>query len=452
LDDLKTQSYLSVKAFFISSAAWFVLGTSAGFIDATHLMAPELIDNIPGLFFGRLRPMHTNMVIFGFVGTGLLGTTHYILPTLVRVPLFSERLGLFNIFLWNTSIAAGTILLGYGYNQSREYAEWPWIVDIGILLSLALMFINLLLTAIRRKEKTLYVSNWYFFASLVFLFFIYFFGNAVWNPSTGSITGIPDANLAWFYGHGLVGLFLTPLAVGAAYYVIPLVSRSPLYSHTASLVGFWTILVIYNHIGTHHILQAPVPTWLKVLSITGSIGMIIPVATVLINLWLTMRGRLAYLHADIGGKFVFSGLVWYLIVCIQGPLQSIPTIQRVTHFNNWTVAHSHIGVLGFSGFIALGTMYFILPRITGRPIFNSRLADVQYWLVLFGITAFFVVLTPAGLLQGNSWYNGEPVYRVLPELHVYMVIRAATGLLIVAGSYIGFYLVLRSIFSPKRKR
>ncbi len=451
MKELQKQSYLTVKALFLSSMAWFVLGTSAGFIGATHMMAPELLANIPGLFFGRLRPMHTNMVIFGFVGTGLIGTTHYILPTLVRVPLFSETLGILSVGIWNISIAAGTILLGYGFNQSREYAEWPWIVDIGILISLFLFFVNLLMTAVRRREKTLYVSNWYFLGSLVFLFFIYFFGNAVWNPATGSVTGIADANLAWFYGHGLVGLFLTPLAVGAAYYIVPLVSRSPLYSHTISLIGFWTILMIYNHIGTHHILQAPVPTWLKVLSVTGSIAMIIPVATVLINLWLTMRGRLAYLHADIGGKFVFAGLVWYLIVCIQGPLQSLPVIQRVTHFNNWTVAHSHIGVLGFAGFIALGTIFFILPRITGKPLFNPRLADVQYWLVLFGITAFFVVLTPAGLLQGNSWYNGETVYRVLPELHVYMVIRAATGLLIVASAYIAFYLVFRSIFSPERK-
>ncbi len=448
---LKYQSYVTVKAFFLSAMAWFVLGTSAGFIDATHLMAPELLANIPWIFFGRIRPIHTNIVIFGFAGTTLLGCAFYILPTLVRVPLFSEALGLFSVLLWNATIASGTVLLAFGYNQGREYAEWTWGVDIGILACLLLFFFNLLMTAIQRKEKILYVSNWYFFATLVFLFFIYFFGNAMWHPSTGAITGIPDANLAWFYGHGLVGLFLTPLAVGAAYYVVPLLSRSPLYSHTASLVGFWTILLLYNHIGTHHILQAPVPTWLKVVAITGSIGMIIPVAVVLVNLWLTMRGRLAYLHSDIGGKFVFAGLVWYLIVCIQGPLQAIPSIQRVTHFNNWVVAHAHIGILGFAGFIGIGTMYFILPRITGKALYNPRLADVQYWMVLLGISAFFVILTPAGLLQGNAWYNGEMVYRVLPEIHIYMVLRAATGLLVVASAYIGFYLVFMSIFSSKRK-
>ncbi len=444
-----TGSYGTVKAFFISSMAWFVVGASLGFICATHLMAPELITDIPGLVFGRLRPMHTNIVIYGFVGAGLIGCAHYILPVLMRTPLFSERLGQLSLLVYNSSILCGTILLGFGLNQGREYAEWTWVVDIGLLSSLLLMFVNLFMTAVRRREKILYVSNWYIFASIIFIFFIYFFGNAVWNPSTGAITGIPDGILAWFYGHGIVGLFLTPLAVAVSYYVVPLVCRTPLYSHTASLVGFWSILVIYTHIGAHHLLQAPVPTWLKVVAITGSIAMFVPVLTVLVNLWLTMRGRLAYLHASIGGRFIMAGLVWYLLVCIQGPLQSLPAVQRVTHFNNWEIGHAHIGVLGFSGFIAIGGIYFILPRITGRAIHNPRLADAQFWMVLLGITAFFIILTPAGLLQGNSWYNGEYVYRVLPEIHVYMVLRAATGLLIVASAYIGIYIVLRNIFSGR---
>ena len=199
-----------------------------------------------------------------------------------------------------------------------------------------------------REEKLLYVSIWYAFGALIFTFFIYFFGNAVWNPRTGAITGMPDGILAWFYGHGVVGLFLTPLAVGLAYYVIPIVSRAPLFSHAVSLVGFWTILMFYPHIGTHHLLQTPAPTWLKIVAITGSIGMLIPVFAVLVNLWLTMRGKLGQIHADIGGKFVFAGLVWYLFVCLQGPFQALPSVQTVTHLTNWVVAHSHIAVFGFS--------------------------------------------------------------------------------------------------------
>jgi cbb3-type cytochrome c oxidase subunit I len=450
LESFKTEPHGTVKAFYLSSAIWFVVGTSMGFIDATHLAAPDLLGNIPWLVFGRVRPMHTNLVIFGFVGTALLGSAIYMVPVLARAALHSERLGQLSLLVWNLSIIAGTVLLGMGYTQSREYAEWVWPVDVGVMLSLTLIFYNLLRTIARRRENVLYVSVWYVFAGLVMTWLIYFFGNAMWNPSTGAITGMADGILAWFYGHGVVGLFLTPLAVAVAYYVVPIVTRSPLYSHTLSLFGFWTILTIYTHIGTHHILQTPVPTWLKVVAITGSIGMLIPVSTVLMNLWLTMRGRLGYLHADIGGKFVMAGLVWYVLTCIQGPLQSLPIIQRVTHLNNWVVAHAHMGVLGFSGTVALGGIYFVLPRITGGPIYSKRLADFQYWLVLLGMAGFFVVLTPAGLIQGNGWLNGETVYRLLPEIHVYMVLRASVGILLLSGAWIGLYNIFMTLFGRSR--
>ena len=396
--------------------------------------------------------MHTNAVIFGFVGSGLLGAALFLVPALLRTPLYSERLGKASLWVWNLSIVAGTVTLSLGHTQSREYAEWIWPVDVGILLAFALMFGNLLATAARREEKMLYVSVWYVFASLIFTFFIYFFGNAVWNPGTGALVGMPDAILAWFYGHGVVGLFLTPLAIAIAYYVVPIACRSPLYSHTLSLIGFWTLLTIYTHIGTHHLLQTPVPTWLKVLAVSGSIAMLIPVMTVLVNLWLTMRGRLGYIHADIGGKFVMAGLVWYILTCIQGPLQALPTVQQVTHLNNWVIAHSHLGVLGFSGTIALGGIFFILPRLTGKPIYSVRLADVQYWLVLLGMAGFFTVLTAAGLIQGNGWLNGETVYRLLPEIHVYMVLRASIGLLLWSGAIIGLYNVAMTIYSRRSPR
>ncbi|MGC8494566.1 MAG: cbb3-type cytochrome c oxidase subunit I [Syntrophobacteraceae bacterium] len=341
--------------------------------------------------------------------------------------------------------------MALGYSQGREYAEWIWPVDIALLIALVLMAANLTRAAITRKEPTLYVSVWYILATMVFIFGTYFFGNAVWDPSTGAITGLADAQLAWFYGHSLVGLFLTPLAVAAAvaYYVIPIVVRAPLYSHTLSLIGFWSILVIYNTLGAHHILQTPIPTWLKMLAITDSIAMFVPVYIVLFNLWLTARGRLGYIHANMGGKFVMAGLVWYLLVCTQGPLQALPIVQRVTHLNNWTVGHSHLGVLGFAGTIALGGMWFIIPRITGRPIYSTVLADIQYWLVLLGMAGFLAVLTIAGLIQGNSWRNAEAVQKALPQIHVYMILRAGIGVLIVGGAYIGLYNVVRSFWPVK---
>ena len=442
-------TYATVRGFFVTSAVWFVLAACFGIIMATALVTPDLIKNISWLVFGRIRPIHTNAMIFGFVGSALLGVAHYFVPALVRSPLYSEKIGRATLWIWNLALIIGGITLSLGYTQSREYAEWIWPVDILILLAFTLMFYNMLQTVRFREERLLYVSIWYVFGALIFTFFIYFFGNAVWNPRTGSLIGMPDAILAWFYGHGIVGLFLTPLAVAVSYYVIPIVSRGPLFSHTLSLLGFWSILMFYPHIGTHHLLQTPAPTWLKIVAITGSIGMLIPVQVVLVNLWLTVRGRLGNIHADMGGKFVFAGLVWYMLVCLQGPLQALPFVQQLTHLNNWVVAHSHIAVFGFSGFIGLGGLYFILPRITGRPLYSSALANVQYWLLLFGLSGFFLVLTIAGLIQGNAWLSGETVYRTLPQIYVYFVLRAGFGVLILSGAAIGLYNILRSLYGTR---
>jgi cytochrome c oxidase cbb3-type subunit 1 len=441
---LKIEENGTAKLFFLSSALWFCLGTLEGFTCATQLVIPDLFGGIPGMVFSRVRPMHTTTMIFGFAGSALLGCAHYILPSVLRTSLWSEKLGKISLWIYNLAVLTGIVPLAYGYSQGREYAEWLFPANVLVLLAMALMFLNFLQTAANRQEKLMYVSSWYIFAGLVYTWFIYFFGHAVFNFK-GAITGLPDAILAWFYGHGIVGLFLTPLAIAIAYYVVPRVARSPLYSHVLSLVGFWTILVIYTSIGTHHLLQTPVPVWLKTMAVSGSIAMLIPVITVLVNLWLTMRGRLGLFHADIGGKFVMAGLVWYILTCTQGPIQALPIVQRVTHLNNWVIAHSHMGVFGFSAMIGLGGVYYILPRITGKPLYSGRLADVQYWLLILGMTGFFFVLTAGGLVQGNSWLNGETVYRTLPMIHIYFILRAAIGLLFIGAAFIGLYNIIRSI-------
>jgi len=443
--------YGTVRGYFLSAAGWLVVGTVGGFIGAIELVAPDLLGNISWLVFGRLRQVHTNVNMFGFVGTGLLGAAHYLVPALLRTPLHSERLGKLTLILWDIAIAVGVVTLSMGQTQNREYAEFIWPVDIGVLVVLALVFYNLFQTLRQRKEALLYVSVWYVFGGLIFTFFTYLFGNAIWNPDTGSISGIPDAILAWFYGHNILGFFFTPLAVAAAYYIIPIACRAPLYSHTLSLIGFWSILLLYSHIGTHHLIQAPAPTWLKVVAITGSVGMIVPVMTVLVNLWLTMKDRLGYLYSDIGGKFVLVGTVWYLLTCLQGPLQSLPYVQRLTHFTNWVIAHAHMGVFGFSGSIAFGAMYFILPRITGKPLYSKKLAEIQYWLFLVGMIGFFTVLTTAGLIQGNGWLNGETVYRILPQIHLYMILRASLGILLIGGAVLGVYNIAMSICALRGK-
>ena len=188
-------------------------------------------------------------------------------------------------------------------------------------------------------------------------------------------------------------------------------------------------------------------SWLKVVAIVDSVAMVIPVMAFLINIWYTARGKLGLIHEDIGGKFVFTGTIMYFIVSMRGSLMALPDVQRVTHFSHWVVGHAHVGVLGFAGMIALGGLYFIIPRITGKPLFSRFLADLQYWMILIGVSGFAIVLTISGLIQGHAWLNGETVYRVLPQVHVYNIIRAALGLLIFLSAVSGFYNIFRSLFS-----
>ena len=436
----------TAKAFTLTSALWFAAATSLGMIGAGYLIAPDFLANIEYIHFGRVRPMHINAVLFGFVTPGLLAAAFYYFPKLLRTELFSHKLGVFSAIFWNITVAAGIIGIALGHTQGREYAELAWPVDIMVVISFAMVAFNILMTIRQRKESILFVSIWYTTAAMVLTSITYCLGNVIWKPDTGALVGIPDAILLWFYGHNIFGLLLTPMALGIAYYALPIATRSPLYSHTLSLLGFWSLIIVYTHIGTHHLLQVPVPTWLKTISIVDSVAMVIPVMIVLINLWYTVKGKLGDIHADIGAKFIFTGTIFYFFVNIQGSMMALPHVQRITHFNNWVVGHAHIGVLGFAGVTALGGLYFILPRITGKPLYSRFLADVQYWLVLTGVTGFAVVLTTVGLIQGNAWYNGETLYRTLPEIQPYYILRASLGTFIMIGAYLGLYNVVRSLY------
>jgi cytochrome c oxidase cbb3-type subunit 1/cytochrome c oxidase cbb3-type subunit I/II len=436
----------TAKAFTLTSALWFAGATTFGMIAAGYLIAPDFLANVEYIHFGRVRPMHVNAVLFGFVTPGLLAAAFYYFPKLLRTEIYSHKLGVFSAIFWNITVAAGLIGIAMGHTQGREYAELPWPVDIMVVISFSMVVFNILMTVRQRKESILFVSIWYTTAAVVLTSVTYCLGNVIWKPDTGALVGIPDAILLWFYGHNIFGLLLTPMALGIAYYALPIATRSPLYSHTLSLLGFWSLIIVYTHIGTHHLLQVPVPTWLKTISIVDSVAMVIPVMIVLINLWYTVKGKLGEIHADIGAKFIFTGTIFYFFVNIQGSMMALPHVQRITHFNNWVVGHAHIGVLGFAGVTALGGLYFILPRITGKPLYSRFLADVQYWLVLIGITGFAVVLTTVGLIQGNAWYNGETLYRTLPEIQPYYILRASLGTFIMIGAYLGLYNVVRSLY------
>jgi cytochrome c oxidase cbb3-type subunit 1 len=450
---ISSEPYATSRAYLVSGAIWAVIGATVGLYAALSLVAPDLLSQRPELSFGRLRPLHVNAVIFGFVYTFLLGGAACIVPRLCRVEgLWSERLGTANVLLWNLVLVAAVFTLPFGMTQGREYAELinpiDWMVEISILL----YAVNIYMTILRRKERILYVTLWYVAGGLAWTLSVYFLGNMMFKATPPfALTGIIDSIWLWFYGHNVVGLILTPLAVGMAYYVLPRATKTPVWSHQLGLMGFWILLVIYTHTGTHHLLQAPVPRWLKVISVVDSIMLVVPVSAVLLNLWLPLRGRWSYLHSDVGARFVFAGTIWYFLTCFQGPLQSLPSVQRLTHFTHWVVGHAHIAILGFAGFIAVGTTYTVLPLVTKKPIYSRRLADLQYWAMLIGLTLMFLDLTVAGLVQGSQWLNGEAMYRVVPQMTIYMIIRAVSGIGILSGLLLQAYNVLMTVFAPARE-
>lgn len=435
----------SAIAFLVAGAAWFVVGSLYGMVSAIHLVAPEFFSNIPWLVFGRERPIHVNTMLYGFVGTMLIGCGLYYVPALLKTRLWSEPLAWVSFLFWNLVILSGPLTFSFGFTQGREYNEYVWWADVALMLAVVLMICNLVMTIVNRSEPQLYVSVWYFMATFLWTAGNYPIGNVMWRPATGAMPGLIDSIFLWFWGHNLPGLLITPLATGAAYFVIPRVARTPLNSHTLSLLGFWFLVALYTHIGGHHVLQSPIPNWLKLVSIVDSIAMVVPVSIVVLNLWLTARFRGVRIWGDPAARLVMTGVAWYALTCIQGPLQSLPYLQRVTHFNNWTVGHAHIAMLGFGGFIALGAMYHILPLVTGRSLYSQRLVSLQFGLITFGLTGFFLVLTAAGLLQGGAWHNGEMVYRVLPQLAPYMISRAALGIFILTGAVAGLFNVVMTV-------
>lgn len=447
---LPTEKGSASRRFFLTSAIWLFVGVLFALVAALALLAPDIFPAYAQFSFGRLRPTHINIVVFGFLLSAYFGGFLYVVPTVCKTELFSERLANFAVWFWNLVVLGMVYALSHGYTQGREYAEAPWIIDMGVLAAVAVLVVLVFGTVARRKEKLLYVSVWYISGGLLWTFFVYAVGNVVWSPGSGSWTGMNDQILLWFYGHNVVGLVITPQAVALAYYILPRATRSPLYSHTLSLIGFWALIVMYTHTGTHHLLQAPVPQWLKVLSIINSIALLLPVFAFLTNIWFTVRGKLDLVFENNGAKFVFIGTVWYFLTCLQGPFHSLPSVQKVTHFTQWVVAHAHMALLGFAGSIAIGAVYYILPSVTGRKLYSERLADAHFWLTLVGGLGIFASLTAAGLIQGEAWANGEVVYRVLSSLENYFIVRGISGVLVLVGALLFIFNVVKTITGKTR--
>ena len=435
--------------FMLSAALWLVIGVSMGLVLALQFVFPDLFRGISWLVFPRLRQAHTNTVMFAWLSGGMMGLWLYIVPRLTGRRLWSETLGNVCMALWNIALLVGIVSILTAHTQSREYAELIWFIDIAVMVVLVLNMFNLYMTITQRVEQKLYVSLWYISGTLIWMPLLYFIGNVMWNPPTGALTGINDTIFNWFYGHNVLGLWFTTGLLPVIYYVVPRETRTPLYSHFLSLVGFWGIAFFYTGVGAHHLLWAPIPYWLKTIAVAESIGMILPVVAFMMNIYLTMRGNWNRFFSSVPLRFVITGWAAYILVSYQGSHQALRGINLLTHFTQYVPGHAHLALMFFSASVIIGGMYYVIPRIYDCEIYSRTLANVQYSIYVVGFIFFFAGFLLTGLVQGTSWvHQGLPVWEVMPGLRHYMALRASGGGLLV----ISFVLFSYNIFATVWQR
>jgi cbb3-type cytochrome c oxidase subunit I len=450
------------KAFMLSAIVWLVIAITLGFIQAIEFIAPDFAAGIPWLVFPRIRQVHVNGLALGWLSMAMIGGWYYIVPRLTKSKLHSERLGLVTMWLWNIALMIGLIGLLAGFTQAREYAELAWPVDIGVLLVLLLTGYNLLMTIAKREEKDLYVSLWYVIGSLIWFPIVFAIGNVVWglpeswtltgilnNP--GALAGLNDAIWGWFYGHNILGLWFTTGAIPLLYYIVPRETKRPLYAYKLALIAFWFLAFFYTAVGTHHILQAPVPEWLKTVSVVTSMGLLIPVGAFIINMFMTVRGQWRKAYYSIPLRFALTGTLFYLLVSFQGATQALRGFNQYIHFTNYSVAHAHLALLGFVAYTMWAAVYYILPRIAGHALFSERLAWTHWWLTTVGFLGFFLVLTAAGLAQAAGFAQGIPVIQILPGIRPLLIGRAAAGTVIIAAQYLFAFNMARTLAGKRAK-
>jgi cbb3-type cytochrome c oxidase subunit I len=424
-------------ALFASSAVWIIIGGAMGLTLALEFVFPDIFRGVPWLVFSRLRSAHVNTVLFGVLSSGMLGAIFYIVPRLTGRQLWSERLARFTVWFWNATVAAGVLGILTAHSQGREYAEFIWIIDCAVVAGLVLVTVNIYATIHHRVERKLYVSLWYIIGTLVWMPLLYIIGNVMWNPPYGAVMGVNDAIYNWFYGHNVLGLWFTTGFLPIIYYLVPKETRTPLYSHTLSLIAFWSIIFFYTGVGGHHLIWTPLPYWLKTIAVAMSIGMFIPVVSFMMNIFLTMRGNWNRVITSIPLRFVVTGWAAYILVSYQGSHASLRSMNLLMHFSQYVPAHGHLSLVFFSASVMMGAAYYIIPRIYDCRIYSRFLANVQFAFYAIGFFLFFMGFTFTGLVQGSSWvHGGLPIWGVLPTLKPYMALRAVGGALL----YLSFLL------------
>ncbi len=435
------QEYPSARWFIISSVVFFVITTLVGVVVSLKFLLPELMGSVEWLTFGRMRPLHVNGVLFGWLLAADMGLCFYVVPKLCGTRLFSEKLGLATVILFDLVVlgAVGTTL--GGITQGMEYAELPFVLDIGVVVVWVMFGFNIFATIATRKHEKIYVSLWYIMGAVIWTAFVYISGNL----TTHLVAGINQANINWFYVHNAVGLIFTPIGVALAYYFIPKASGSPLYSHRLSMVGFWTIAFIYVWTGAHHMIHGPISQWLQTVAILFSVMLMIPVWTVVWNFYGTVSGKWDKVRAEPILKYLMAGTTFYVLTCFQGPMHSLRTVSAIVSKTDWVVGHAHMAVLGAFSFFAIAGCLYAVPLITGKRLHSNKLANTHFWLMLLGGLLYFVSLWIGGFIQGLQWNDITiPFIDTVVYQQPYWAARAVAGVLIFAGVVLFFYNIVRT--------
>lgn len=412
---------------------------------ATLLFSPEVQDWIPWglrgiLSFGRLRPLHVNVLIFGWLSLAYAGAMLYITSRLTGAPLFSLTLARLTLWLWNLLLALAGLTLLLGMNQGREYAEMVWGLDVLFVAVIVMLGVNLWGMVARRRELKLYVSVWNFMAATLILIPVYVVGNKMWDLS-GAYTGMNDNIINYFYVHNLFNAWFTTGGIGLALYLMPRLLNKPLYSHGLAMWGLWSVWT-----GQHHQLWSPAPDWLELLTVVFSMLAIIPTTAFMWNFYKTMEGSWHKVGQDVALRFFVVGVIFWGYTCIQGLAQSLRSFSLHVHFTNWVVGHSHLAFVGDYSLWAFALIYLILPELTGQPeltsrpelvgqrLYSRKLAEWHFWLTLVGLTIFMVSLWLGGMVQGRQWLSGGiPFIESVRAMSPYFAWRLLGGILIGAG-------------------
>ncbi|MFZ6778446.1 cytochrome-c oxidase, cbb3-type subunit I [Undibacterium sp. Ji83W] len=456
-----TYNYRVVRQFSVMAVVWGIVGMLVGVVIATQLAWPEFLGGIPWLSYGRLRPLHTNAVIFAFGGCALFGTSYYVVQRTSNVRLFAEGLAEFTFWGWQLVIVAAAISLPMGFTQGKEYAELEWPIDLLIAVvwvSYAVVFFG---TLVKRKVEHIYVANWFYGAFIIAVAVLHIVNSAAipvsFMKSYSAYSGVQDAMVQWWYGHNAVGFFLTAGFLGMMYYFIPKQIERPVYSYRLSIVHFWALIFTYMWAGPHHLHYTALPDWAQSIGMVFSLILLAPSWGGMVNGIMTLSGAWSKLRSDPILRFLIVSLSFYGMSTFEGPMMAIKTVNALSHYTDWTVGHVHSGALGWVGFITIGSLYYLIPRLFGQTqMYSKSLIEVHFWVATIGVVLYIASMWIAGVMQGLMWRavneDGTLTYSFVESVkatYPYYVIRMLGGLLYLSGMLVMAYNVTKTIMAAK---